>query len=193
MNTIEEKKKGQLFFLVGNSGSGKDSLLKAALEAWPSNLPSIKIPRRYITRPPHETEIFHSITPKEFQKMKLAGKFCFTWHIYDLDYGVPHEILQWLQQDALVVVNVSRKIIPEARREFPTLKVIFVKVPFEITLERIKHRGREDPSDPVFQERVSRARKLEHFSDADFVVDNSGDLKIGATQLRDYLLSFSKK
>jgi len=192
MNKNKDKK-GQLFFLVGNSGSGKDSLLKEALDKWPQDLPPVKIPRRYITRPPHETEPFHSVSPKEFQKMKKKGKFCFTWHIYDLDYGVPHEILQWLQHGALVVVNVSRKIIPDARREFPTLKVIFVKVPFAITLDRIKKRGREDPSDPIFQERVARARKMEDFSDVDFIVNNSGDLQIGATQLRNYLLTFAGK
>ena len=35
--------KGQLFFLVGNSGSGKDSLLAEALKLWPKDLPTVKI------------------------------------------------------------------------------------------------------------------------------------------------------
>ena len=183
---------GQLFFLVGNSGSGKDSLLKEALAGWPEGTPSVKLPRRYITRPPHETEPFHSVTPKEFAKMKEDGKFCLTWHIYDLDYGVPTEILDWLEQGELVIVNVSRAIIPDARKQFPGLKVMFVTVPLEVSLSRIKSRARESEDDPVFKARVDRARKNQTLPGAEFVVDNTGALEIGAAKLRDYLLSFTK-
>jgi ribose 1,5-bisphosphokinase len=183
---------GQLIFLVGNSGSGKDSLLKAALENWPEDIPEVRIPRRYITRPPHETEPFYSVSEEEFHKLDNQGKFCLTWHIYDLYYGVPKEILDWIDQGALVVVNVSRSIISEAKMKYPNLKVIFVKVPFEVTLQRIKSRGRESEDDPVFQKRVERARKNQDFPTADFIVDNAGDLLIGASKLREYLLSLTK-
>ena len=183
---------GHLFFLVGNSGSGKDSLLREAMEQWPENYCPVRIPQRYITRPPHETEPFISVTSKEFKTMKQEGKFCLSWHIYDLDYGVPLEVLDWLKNGDLVVVNVSRSIIPEARKQYPELKVIFVQVPFEITLGRIKSRGRESEDDPVFKARVERARSHQSMPDADFIVGNIGALEIGGKKLKDYLIRFAK-
>jgi ribose 1,5-bisphosphokinase len=188
-----KKAKGQLFLIVGNSGSGKDSLIKEALKDWPPNAKKIHIPQRYITRPPHETEPFISVKPEEFVKLKTENKFCITWHIYELDYGVPMEICDILKNGENVLINVSRNIIPEARLKFPGVKVIFVYVPFEITSARLKNRGRESEDNPIFKERIERAKENQNLSDADFVVDNSGALEIGAKKLREYLLQFSIK
>ena len=186
-------KKGALFLLIGNSGSGKDSILNEVLSSWPQNSIPIKVPQRYITRPSHKTEPFISVTPEEFKKMKNNNKFSLTWHIYDLDYGVPKIVENWLSDGIMVVINVSRTIIPQARLKFPDLKVIFVKVPFEITLARIKSRGREAENDEMFKVRVKRAEQNQNFPDADIIIDNSGDLQIAVNNFRKYLLSFAQK
>ena len=118
--------RGQLFLIVGNSGSGKDSLLKDVLKRWPASARPIRIPQRYITRPAHGSEPFISVTSEDFDELNQRGKFCLTWHVYDTDYGVPVTILNWLDQRVSVIVNVSREIIPQARQLIPNLKVIFV-------------------------------------------------------------------
>ena len=186
-------KKGELFLLIGNSGSGKDSILNEVLSSWPQNFTPIKVPQRYITRPSHETEPFFSVTPEEFKKMKNNNEFSLTWHIYDLDYGVPKIVENWLSDGKIVIINVSRNIIPQARKKFPDLKVIFVKVPFEITLARVKSRGREAENDEVFKERVKRAKQNQNFPGADIIIDNSGELQIAVKNFRNYLLSFAQK
>ncbi len=186
-------KKGQLFLLIGNSGSGKDSILNEVLSSWPHNYIPIKVPQRYITRHAHKTEPFISVSSEEFQKMKNNHEFSLTWHIYDLDYGVPKLVEDWLSDGMIVVINVSRTIILEARRIFPDLKVIFVKVPFEITLDRVKSRGREAEDDEMFKERVNRAKLNQNFPDADIIIDNSGDLQIAVNKFKQYLLSFAQK
>ncbi|MHA1719366.1 MAG: phosphonate metabolism protein/1,5-bisphosphokinase (PRPP-forming) PhnN [Promethearchaeota archaeon] len=186
-------KKGQLFFLIGNSGSGKDSLLNEVLSSWPKDFVSIKVPQRYITRPSHETEPFISVSKEKFIEMKNKNEFSLTWHIYDLDYGVPKIIEKWLSDGFNVIINVSRTIVPQARKKFPNLRVIFVKVPFEITLKRIKSRGREDENSEKFKMRVKRAKENQEYPEADFVIDNSGDLSFAVQKLKDYLLSFAEK
>jgi len=186
-------KKGFLFLLIGNSGSGKDSILNGVLSNWPKEYTPIKVPQRYITRPSHKTEPFLSVTPEEFIKMKNNNEFSLTWHIYDLDYGVPKIVEKWLFEGKIVIINVSRTIISHARQIFPELHVVFVKVPFEITLARIKSRGREAENDEIFKDRVNRAKKNQNFPDADIIIDNSGDLQIAVNSLREYLLSFAQK
>lgn len=185
--------KGVLFLLIGNSGSGKDSILNEVLSSWPQNYIPIKVPQRYITRPSHKTEPFISVSPEDFIKMKNNHEFSLTWHIYDLDYGVPKLVEKWLSDGFIVIINVSRTIILEARQKFPDLKVIFVKVPYEITLARVKSRGREAEDEEIFKERVKRAKLNQNFPDADIIIDNSGDLQIAVKSFREYLLSFAQK
>jgi phosphonate metabolism protein PhnN/1,5-bisphosphokinase (PRPP-forming) len=180
---------GQLFLIVGNSGSGKDSLLQEVLQRWPASARPIRIAQRYITRPVHKSEPFISVTSEAFENLKQRGKFCLAWHVYGTDYGVPVAMIKWLQQGDAVIVNVSRKIIPQARQRIPGLKVIFVSVPLAVTLLRIKARSRESEDEPGFQQRLARAMENQTLTGADFVVDNSQSLETAAAKLLGYILS----
>ncbi|GAI59237.1 unnamed protein product [marine sediment metagenome] len=92
MKKMKKAFSGTLFLVVGNSGSGKDSIIKAVLEKYPSDLKSIHLTQRYITRLSSEDEDNISISPEEFREMSKQGKFALKWHIYGLDYGIPIEI-----------------------------------------------------------------------------------------------------
>lgn len=177
---------GTLFLIVGNSGSGKDSIISGVIKNYPSNLPQIHASKRYITRPPSKFEGNISISHEEFKKMEKVGKFTLKWHIYELDYGIPKEIENWLKKGHPVIINVSRTIIREAREKYANAKVIFIEVPFEITYQRIKDRKRE--SEKLLKERIERARRNQKFPEADFVVDNSGELSDAVKKLLDYII-----
>lgn len=182
---------GLLFLIVGNSGSGKDTLIRAIVERYPSDHKQIFTPKRYITRPPSETEENISTTREEFQKLANTGKFAFEWHIYGLSYGVPIIIDELLSSGNPVIINVSRKIVPEAREKYKNLKVIFIEVPFELSVKRLKDRNRE--SENQLKQRIERARTHQKYDEADFIVDNSGLLEITIEKLLDYILMMVKK
>lgn len=177
---------GTLFLIIGNSGSGKDSIISGIVKGYPQDLMQIIAPKRYITRPPSESEENISVTAKEFIQLDKKGKFALKWHVYQLDYGIPIEIEDWLKKGHPVIINVSRTIVKQAREKYLNVKVIFVEVPFEITLQRIRDRKRE--SAELLNERIERAKNNQSFQDADFVVDNSGNLADAITQCLDYLL-----
>ncbi|MHA1193134.1 MAG: phosphonate metabolism protein/1,5-bisphosphokinase (PRPP-forming) PhnN [Promethearchaeota archaeon] len=176
---------GCLILIVGNSGSGKDSIMKGVKEKFPSELKGLCLTQRFITRPSSDTEDNFAVTPVEFKKMALKGRFALEWHIYGLDYGVPIEIDDWLEKGHLVLVNVSRSIVKEARDIYQNIKVVFIEVPFEITLKRIKERARE--SEERLEERIQRAKNNQNFPDADYIVDNSEDLEDAIDQFLNYL------
>ncbi|NMC04431.1 MAG: dephospho-CoA kinase [Candidatus Lokiarchaeota archaeon] len=181
--------KGTMFLLVGNSGSGKDSILAWAREHWSCPKKPLIVAQRYITRPESpETEKFISVTKEEFGKMDKNGDFLLEWISYDMHYGVKKEILDELERGSLVVVNVSRQIIDEARRRFPGTRVIFVQVPIDTIVKRIVDRGRE--SDEQVKARVQRAKENETLPGADFVVENTGTIEEGGKKLLSYLASF---
>ncbi len=181
---------GLLVLVVGNSGSGKDSIMKGVKERFPSKLKNIYLTQRIITRPSSKTEDNIAVTPEEFKKMSARDKFALQWHIYGLDYGVPIEIDEQMKKGHPVLVNVSRTIVKKAREIYQNILVVFIEVPFEITLERVKERARE--SGERLEERIQRARKNQNFPDADIIVDNSGDLENAINQFLNYLLTAVK-
>ena len=70
------------------------------------------------------------------------------------------------------------------------IKVIFIEVPFDITLQRVKNRGREKGE--LLDERIERAKTHQSFPDADFTVDNSGALEEAIDQFLNYVLETVK-
>ena len=117
--------------------------------------------------------------------MEKKGRFSLSWRIYGLCYGVPIEIEKYLEKGHSVIVNVSRMIINEARDKYKNVKVVFIKVPLEITISRLRDRGRE--SEVLIQQRIARAKTHQTLEDADLIVDNSGDKENGINQLLSYI------
>jgi ribose 1,5-bisphosphokinase len=181
---------GTLFLVVGNSGSGKDSIINGAIEKYPKDIKKIHPVRRYITRPPSETENNISISPEKFLEMEQNEKFALKWHIYNLYYGIPKKIDKLLKKGNPVVANVSRTVIPEARKKYKNLKVIFIYVPIKVTEERLLERGREKEKSIVA--RINRAKQLENYSDYDFKIENTGSLNEAVQKFLDIIVPIIK-
>ncbi|MFX1344525.1 MAG: phosphonate metabolism protein/1,5-bisphosphokinase (PRPP-forming) PhnN [Promethearchaeota archaeon] len=177
---------GVLFLVVGNSGSGKDSIISGVTEKYPSSQKQIYAPKRYITREPSKFEDNFAITQEEFREMEQHGLFALKWQIYGLNYGITIEIEKFLEKGHPVIINVSRTIVKEAREKYKNIKVIFIEVPFEITYQRMKDRKRDGVD--LLRQRIERARNNQKFPDADCVVDNSGDLNDAITQCLNYIV-----
>ncbi len=165
-------------------------MITEVLARWPESVKPLRIPQRYITRPAHDSELYRSVTAAEFKDLKRNKKLFLTWRVYHTDYGVPSIVLEWLNRKHHVVVNVSRKVIPQARRLIPNLKVIFVSVPLEISMHRMISRRRETENERSFQQRLQRAKDNQTLEQADIIIDNNGSLDVSVAKLLDYLLSF---
>ncbi|TXT65184.1 MAG: Ribose 1,5-bisphosphate phosphokinase PhnN [Promethearchaeota archaeon] len=190
MNKLRKNYPGTLFLIVGNSGSGKDSIIGGVIAKYPSGLKKIYVPRRYITREPSELEENIYVSPKEFSKLKNEGKFALSWNIYGLDYGIPIIIDDYLKKGHPVLVNVSRSITERAREKYQRCKVIFIKVPLKATIKRIRERGREEGTQ--LQERIKRAETHQDLATADFIVNNSGKLEEAIVECLQYILKTIK-
>ena len=69
-----KKFSGILVLVVGNSGSGKDSIISEVIKRFPSNLKEIHLTQRYITRSASETENNIAITPEAFKRNVTSRK-----------------------------------------------------------------------------------------------------------------------
>ena len=128
---------GRLVLVVGPSGAGKDTLLREASRRL-GPVPDIVFPRRVITRPPDPAEDHEPVSDDEFQRRAFA----LSWAAHGLRYGIPAGIVGDLGAGRIVVVNVSRAIVAEARRRFPCF-VVAVTAPPAILAARLAVRRRE--------------------------------------------------
>ena len=172
---------GRLILVVGNSCSGKDSIISRVKDL----LPSVMVAKRFITRAPSSFESNYFVSFEDFDSLLKQGEFFLNWSSYGLNYGVSNEVLSLLLNGKDVLVNVSRNIIPLARELYHNTLVVFIKAPTSVIIRRIKSRARED--DYIVKARINRALSNQDCDYADFVIDNSGELSMAVNQLYDIL------
>ena len=177
---------GRLIYVMGPSGSGKDSLLRqarATLAARPGGLERVCFAHRYITRPVSlDAENHIALSPAEFQARRRAGLLALHWHSHQLDYGIGLEVEQWLARDLTVVVNGSRAHWPAAQRRFPQLRPVLVSVSPETQRRRLLARGREGVA--AIEARLARTAELAApFAKGALLIRNEGSLAEGSEQL----------
>ena len=99
---------GQLFYLLGASGAGKDSLIDYARQhVAPTD--KILFAHRYITRDAHAGGENHiALSADEFHLRRAHGLFAMSWVSHGLAYGVGIEVTHWLDKGFHVIVNGSR-------------------------------------------------------------------------------------
>lgn len=166
---------GRLIFLVGPSGSGKDSLIDASREKLA--LAGVEIARRVITRSAEaKGEAAQGVTPEQFDTLRAQGAFAMHWRANGLDYGIPRQVDQWLAAGRAVLVNGSRAYLPEARQRYPDLLAVLVEVKPEVLRQRLLARGRETAEE--VEQRLARSARLQAAADPSVhVLDNSSTLE----------------
>ena len=125
------------FAIVGPSGAGKDTLIAAAL----ARRPDLGRVRRVVTRDPDAGgEDIEAVTPGDFARMRAEGRFLLDWNAHGLSYGLRSAAFL----DGPKLVNLSRRVLPQAVAALPGLRVIHVFARPEVLAQRLAARGRED-------------------------------------------------
>ena len=161
-------RQGQLVYVMGASGSGKDSLLQA-LRPRLRGVP-VAFARRYITRPLSAKGERHiAVSPERFAAMAVMD-----WRSHGLRYGIGKGVETTLAHGGVVLMNGSREYLPEALRRFPDLVPVLVEVDASVLRARLLARGREQGGD--IEERIARASMPAQYPDGVRRIDNSGPL-----------------
>ena len=134
-----------LYYVIGASGAGKDSLLGYAREHMPLDMP-VAFAHRYITRAAASGDEDHtSLSPDEFALRLQHGCFAMHWESHGLSYGIGVEIRHWMQQGLHVVLNGSRAYLDKAAADFSNLVPVLIQVDDAVLRKRLTGRGRESP------------------------------------------------
>lgn len=171
---------GQLIYLVGPSGSGKDSILR---ELAPRLDDKYIILKRVITRPPAmATEDFESLRSADFLEQESNSEFSLSWRANHLAYAVRTELDQQLALGKTVIINGSREHWPQVIARYPSAILVLVQVNTALLQQRLRARGRESEQDIQLrlERNVSLERSLRDTAALQkhtfWIIDNSNDL-----------------
>ncbi|MGK3141732.1 ribose 1,5-bisphosphokinase [Pantoea sp. C2G6] len=172
----------RLIWLIGPSGSGKDSLLNA-LRAEPP--PQLLVAHRYITRAADAGGENHvALSETEFARREALGLFAVSWQAHGFRYGIGCETEQWLARGQHVAVNGSRLHLAQALARFgPRLLPVCLQVTPAVLATRLRQRGREDEA--AIAGRLARAAQPP--PDGALILNNDGALPETLRQLRQLL------
>ena len=169
-----------LFLIVGNSASGKDTVISYAL----SKISNLKKSKRYITREASATEDFVSVQKEKFRK----EDYYLCWESYDKLYGVKQEdIIVQLMNGTSVILNISREVIEQAKKLWSKVYVVEFSVPVETIEKRLNERKRES-----LEEIAKRLKRAKQGIDthADIIIDSShADISIAGEKFTEFIKS----
>jgi len=171
---------GCLVLVVGPSGAGKDTLIRLAREALADD-PRYVFPRRLVTRPPSADEDNDQIDEAAFAAGCAAGRFTLHWRAHGLGYAIPAEAGRLAEAGHVVVCNVSRRVVAQARAAEARVRVVEITAPPEILMRRLAARDRAEDGD--LAARLARAVPVE----ADLRILNLGAPEANAARLVEYL------
>ena len=174
--------KAPVIYLMGPSGSGKDSILRMLAARDDA---ALAIARRHITRPARPgDEDHHAVSEAAFAELERRGEFALCWRSHGLAYGIHHAELAPRERGVSVLMNGSRAYLDEARARIDGLVPVRVAVDPARLAERLQRRGREDSAQ--IARRLARNEALAASDDAAgdiAVIHNDGTLAAAAEAL----------
>jgi ribose 1,5-bisphosphokinase len=191
--TKSDSASGRLFYLMGASGVGKDSLLQFLQAHLPADAP-VRLPHRYITRPMDAGGEAHiEIGEEIFHWQAVLGGFAMHWDSHGFHYGIGRDIDAWLAQGLQVVLNGSRHYLETAHSRYPNLQPILVSVSHDALFERLTQRGRENIEE--IERRLQRAEALDRaLAHGDLtILHNDGPLCEAGERLLELVLAECQK
>ncbi len=170
-----------LFYVMGPSGAGKDSVLARA-RALLSADGSTVFAHRYITRPPETSGENHvALSEAEFALRRAHGLFAFHWQAHGNHYGIGREIHAWRKAGLSVVVSGSREHFLNVAGVDPDTYPVLITAPAERLRERLAARGREDAAGAA--RRLERSDAYDVHDPRLITISNDGPLDEAAAAL----------
>lgn len=152
-----EPDEGALFVVTGASGTGKTTLVKAALDI----VPGLGWSTSVTTRPPRTGEVdgvdYHFVDSARFESMREAGELLEWAEVYGNSYGTPRApVLSALSAGRSVLLEIDAQGAAQVVVAFPGAVTIFVLPPDLETIEG-RLRGRSTDDEAVIQRRMRDA------------------------------------
>jgi guanylate kinase len=164
---------GALFVVSGASGTGKTTLLKAALEA----IPGLEFSVSATTRAPRTGERdgvdYHYVSPDRFVALRAEGALLENAEVYGTMYGTPREpVVRAMAEGRSIVLDIDVQGAAQVRASMPDAVTIFILPPSIACIrERLSARGTDTAA--VVERRIRDAHEqIAQCGEYDYLVMN---------------------
>ena len=159
-----------LFYVVGRSGVGKDTVLNEL-----RRIEGCAVAHRYITRDATAGSENHiALSEHEFKTRQSLGAFLLDWEAHGNYYGIGIEVRHWLECGLSVFVNGSRHCLAQAKQKIGRQMIsVLIDADDHVCQQRLANRGRECEAGI----RARMNRDVVNPDAFDWVIDNSGPLE----------------
>ncbi len=185
----EKPDKGVLFVVTGSSGTGKTTLVRAALE----RVPHLSFSVSATTRPIRPGELhgvdYLFLSPERYDQLLVQGAFLEHASVYGNRYGTLREpVEQAIDAGVSIILDIDTQGAEQVRSSWPAAVSIFILPPSVEVLEQ-RLRGRATDPEEVIQRRVREAGlQLQECGRFDYLVVND-QLSSAADQLQAVLVA----
>jgi len=187
MTPSQEPHRGCLMLVIGASGVGKDSVLKAVQSSF-NDHPQVHFLKRVITRPcVPENEVHDSLNETEFLLAVEQGAFAVTWQANGNHYGLPKHSMDKISAGMVVVANGSRGALEAIESAYNNnVEVVLIRADAATINQRLNSRSR-DTAEQITQ-RLQRNDELDIKARESYtIINNDGPLADAAKALSDHL------
>lgn len=143
---------GRLIYVMGPSGSGKDTLLQGLARRMGSR--AYLAPRVITREADRGVNGALPVSMQEFLQMEAAGVLALSWRANGYAYGILQHINDRLAAGKDVLVNGSRAYLPTALLRYRELVPVMLQVEPGVLHDRLRRRGRE--TEAQIQARLAR-------------------------------------
>ncbi len=154
-----------LYYVIGASGSGKDTLLNGLYNKISENKRNKYLfVQRYVTRKQNicTSKSFDiSLSKEEFLRLEKEGFFSLSWQSYENLYGIPKSIEHDLEMGKTLFINGSRTYLQKALEIYPHMKILCIKANIADIEKRLHSRGRER-NDELKQRLANASLPIKH-------------------------------
>ncbi|WP_417326863.1 AAA family ATPase [Halarcobacter sp.] len=125
----------KIILIVGDSGAGKDTLLKALR----NEFSNINFVRRYITREADSHENNYFLETSAFTVLQTQGFFISSWYAHGNSYGISRSSIK----KGVNIISISRSRIKDFESSYEKVFTINITVSKEVLRKRLEKRARE--------------------------------------------------
>jgi guanylate kinase len=167
------KQTGALYTVSAPSGAGKTSLVNALVERCQGLRVSVSHTTRPI-RPGEQDGInYHFVSESAFLAMLERGEFLEHARVFGNLYGTSAVwVAEQLKLGVDIILEIDWQGAQQVKRLLPRTQAIFILPPSrEALLQRLKHRGQDDPA--IIENRMNVAvEEMSHYVESDYLVVN---------------------
>ncbi len=165
-----------LFVICAPSGAGKTTIIHELFKIFPELAFSVSATTR--SKRPKETDgkDYHFISMDAFLTKKANNEFIETEEVHGNFYGtLKSETEPFLKSNKHMIFDVDVKGAVSIKNMYPEAVTIFIDVPYEELIRRLKNRNTE--TEEQIEKRASRIKmEVEMKNRFDYIVDNSKGL-----------------